>query len=72
MLEMAVSFMWLLADGTVVGGGEAGCFKHVASSEGVGEDGSEVVVELMGWLSVVGWEGGSDVFEDWAVRFSVK
>ena len=72
MLEMVVGFVWLLADRAVVIRGEAGCFKHVASSEGVGEDGSKVVVELMRWLGVVGWEGGGNVLEKRTARFSVE
>ena len=72
MLEMAVSFMWLLADGTVVSGGEAGSFEHVAGSEGIRENGCKVVMELVGGLGIVRWERDSDVFQDWTVRFFMK
>ena len=54
--------MGLLADWTVVTGGEAGCFEHVAGPKGIGENGGKVIMELVGWLRIIGWEGGSDIF----------
>ena len=72
MLEVVVSFVRLLANWAVVSGGEAGSFEHVAGSKGIREDGCKVVMELVGGLGIVRWEGGSNVFEDWAVRFFVK
>ena len=72
LLEMMVGFMWLLADWAIVAGGKAGCFEHVAGSKGIGEDGGKVIMELVGWLRIVGWERSSDIFQNWAARFSVK
>ena len=71
LLKMVVSLMWLIASRAVVGGGKACCLQHAAGSEGVGEYGWEVVVKLVGWVGVIGWEGSSDVFENWAAWFFV-
>ena len=72
ILEVVVSFVRLLANWAVVSGGEAGGFEHVAGSKGISEDGGKVVVELVSRLGIIRWEGGSDVFQDWAARFFVK
>ena len=72
ILEVVVSFVRLLANWAVVSGSEAGSFEHVAGSKGKGEDGGKVVMKLVGGLGIVRWEGGSNVFEDWTVRFFVK
>ena len=69
---MVISLVWLIACWAVVCGSKACCFKHAASSEGVGKYGGEIVVKLVGWVSVVRWEGSSDVFKNWAARFFVE
>jgi hypothetical protein len=71
MLKVVVSFVGLLANWAIVSGSEAGCFEHVAGSQGMGEDGGKVVVELVSRLGIIEWEGGSNVFQDWAAWFSV-
>jgi hypothetical protein len=72
LLKVVVSLVWLVASRAVVGGGEACGFKHAAGSEGVGEYGSEIVVKLVGWVSVFWRERGSDVFEYWVAWFFVE
>ena len=45
--------MWLIACWAVVSGSKSCCFKHAASSEGVGEYGCEVVVKLVKVVKLV-------------------
>ena len=72
MLEVVISFVGLIADGAVIGRSESSCFEHAAGSKGIGENGGKVVMKLVGGLCVVGWEGSSDVLEDWAAWFFVE
>ena len=72
LLKVVVRLMWLVASWAVVGRSKASGFKHATGSEGVCAYGREVVVELVGWVGVVRWEGGDNVFEDWAAWFFVE